>query len=181
MHSLVRYKVKDILEKSYIKVYFDRNSVCMGDDCNPHSEYIRFIAQKTNMLDIVNRLKSFVPYTGGKRQGIFTLSFRLCEEKNDFTYILGAYYETDEYSYSYAIEPQKTIEMILNNYYDSELRECAIYDYSDRETKWCDTSEIDGIPCFIRIYASVGTSGKAVPFEKLKDYLSELVNKKSES
>ncbi|WP_164880559.1 hypothetical protein [Clostridium manihotivorum] len=35
----------------------------------------------------------------------------------------------------------------------------------------------DGIPSFIKIYAAVGTSGDEVPFEDLKCYLAELINK----
>lgn len=177
MHNLINWTVKNIIESKYVKVYFDRNSVCMGDDCNSHDEYIMFIADKTSMLDIINSLKNLLPHTGGKKQGVFTLSFKLSEKKTDFVYVLGAYYETDEYSYSYAVEPRKTIKMILDDYYNEEIQECVIFDYYNKDEHFCDTSKTDGIPSFIKIYASVGTSGDVVPFENLKYYLTELVNK----
>lgn len=177
MHNLINWTVKNILEAKYVKVCFDRNSVCMGDDCNPHNEYIKFLAEKTTMLDIVNRLKNLVPYTGGKKQGVFTLSFGFAERKADFIYVFGSYYETEEYSYSYAVEPQKTIKMILEKFYDEKLQESMILDYYNKGERFCDTSEQDGIPSFIKIYASVGASGDEVPFEDLKCYLVELVNK----
>lgn len=177
MYNLINQTVKNILEAKYVKISFNRNSVCMGDDCNLHNEYIKFVADKTTMLDIVNHLKNLVPYTGGKKQGVFTLSVKLAEKNDDFIYVLGAYYETDEYCYSYAIEPQKTIKMILEDFYNEELQESVIFDYFNKGEHFCDTSKQDGIPSFIKIYASVGTSGDEVPFEDLKCYLAELVNK----
>lgn len=176
MHSLIKRTGKQILNLKYIKIYFNRNSVCMGDDCNPHDEYLRFTS-KTSMLDMINRLKNLVPYTGGKKEGVFTLSFKTAEKDNDLAYVLGSYYKTDEYSYSYAVEPKKTINDILNEYHNKKILECMIFDYCNKDEHFYDTSKEDGIPSFIKVYASVGTSDDIVPFENLKHYLEMLVDK----